>query len=104
MSEKTDGLLATKVQDVSPQIDTAYLHRHWAAMRKLTTLQVLSVLRNAIEDEQVHLQFNYVSMHSRCMTRLNNLRDAFIPSATDQLKDMMRRSAKIYGESIPLQI
>ena len=59
------------------------LHQQWAKSHKLTVLQLLNALRDAMASEQHMLRFDYFSLHQRCLRLLRNLRSA--------LDDKLRR-------------
>jgi hypothetical protein len=63
----------------------------WANTRKLTSLQLMSILRVAITDEEFHLHFDYISMHIRCATLLSEMRQKFITGGGVQVQPIISR-------------
>ena len=49
------------------------LERQWAKSHKMTLLQLLDTLRNALATEEHILRFDYFSAHERCMRVLHAL-------------------------------
>jgi hypothetical protein len=75
-----------------PEMDhiVAYANQ-WANTRKLTSLQLLSILRVAIADEDLHLHFDYISMHIRCSTLFSEMRQKFLTGADVQVQAITSR-------------
>ena len=59
------------------------LQKQWLKSHKMTPLQLLDTLRNAISAEEYMLRFDYISLHTRCLRLLRTLRTAL----DDQLRD-----------------
>lgn len=59
------------------------LQKQWLKSRKMTPLQLVDTLRNAISAEEYMLRFDYISFHTRCLRLLRTLRTAL----DSQLKD-----------------
>ena len=59
------------------------LQKQWIKSHKMTPLQLLDTLRNAISAEEYMLRFDYISLHTRCLRLLRTLRTAL----DDQLRD-----------------
>jgi hypothetical protein len=59
------------------------LRQQWAKSHKLTVLQLLNALRDAMASEQHMLRIEYFSLHRRCLRLLRNLRSV--------LDDKLRR-------------
>jgi hypothetical protein len=51
------------------------LHKQWTKSHKMTPLQLLSTLRDAITTEEPMLRFDYVPFHLRCLKLLRGVRD-----------------------------
>jgi hypothetical protein len=66
----------------------------WTKTRKLASWQLLSILGVAITDEDLHLHFDYVSMHIRCATLLSEIRKKFIKSAEVQSQALATRNSE----------
>ena len=81
-TERIDSLLRSDLLNLQ---DLPELQQQWTATRKLNSIQLLTLLRAGLEDEELHLQFDYISMHRRCVNLLNNHRDALIANAKDQM-------------------
>jgi hypothetical protein len=62
-----------------PDIDhiAGYVEQ-WRETRKLTSIQLLSILGMAMRDEDMHLHFDYSAMHNRWLTLLYSIRGKFI--------------------------
>jgi hypothetical protein len=52
------------------------LQSQWSKSHKMTSLQLLEVLPNALEIEELALRFDYFSSHVRCFEVLRQVRDA----------------------------
>lgn len=67
--------VATKFRKGDP---SALICEQWAKTKKLTSVQLLSVLWHALEDDELQKHFDYRFMHTRCAALLKDLRSAFI--------------------------
>lgn len=74
---KLDVVIAEVVKR-HPEMDS--YAKQWAMTKKLTSIQLLSILGVAMKDEDQHLNFEYFSMHARCATLLSAIREHFISS------------------------
>lgn len=52
--------------------------QQWAKDRKLSSLQLLEILRYALEDDEMHIRYDYISLHVRCALFLLQVRSDFI--------------------------
>ena len=58
-----------------PNEARSLLHKQWAKSHKMTPLQLLSTLRDAIVIEEPMLRFDYISFHIPCLKLLRRVRD-----------------------------
>ena len=81
--EKVDAVFALEAsKSLDRDHSTITIYRNqWALTRKLSSTQLLDVLRHALQQDELHMHFDYVSMHARCAILLANLRSSFIASA-----------------------
>jgi hypothetical protein len=95
----TDANLDVIIEEVvkrHPEMDhiVAYAQQ-WTKTQKLTSLQLLSILGVAVTDEDLHLHFDYISMHIRCATLLSQMRQKFITSADIQTQAITTRNSEM---------
>lgn len=86
-------VIITEVVNRHPEMDhiVSYANQ-WARTRKLASLQLLSILGVAVTDEDLHLHFDYISMHIRCTTLLSEMRQKFIRGAEVETGEKTERS------------
>jgi hypothetical protein len=94
-STKLDIVIA-EVVIKHPEMDhiAAYANQ-WTKTRELASWQLLSILGVAITDEDLHLHFDYISMHIRCLKILSEMRQRFIAGADIQNQAMTTRNSEL---------
>ena len=79
--DNLDAIITSAAIKVGKGEPFAMTCEQWAKTKKLTSVQLLSVLWHALEDDELQKHFDYVSMHTRCATLLNDLRSSYIVGA-----------------------
>ena len=79
--QKIDAVVAIVAQE-HPDFDHIKDYAdQWRKTRKLKSSELLTILGVALTDENIHLRFDYISMHIKCATFLMGMRDRFIASS-----------------------
>ena len=76
--DSLDAIITSLATKVGNEDSFAQICEQWAKTKKLTSVQLLSVLWHALEDDELQKNFDYVSMHIRCAALLKDLRNSFI--------------------------
>lgn len=76
--DNLDAVITSAATNVRKEDTFALICEQWAKTKKLTSVQLLSVLWHALEDDELQKHFDYVSMHTRCAALLKDLRTSFI--------------------------
>ncbi len=94
--DKIDAVVAFEAAK-SPGRDypVAYCNQ-WVRNRKLTSVQLLGILRYSLEGEELHMYFDYISMHMRCVTLMTKLRSFFIAEANSYIGAIKDSDAEAY--------
>ena len=76
--DNLDAIITSAATKVGNEDPFSQICEQWAKIKKLTSVQLLSVLWHALEDDELQKNFDYVSMHTRCAALLKDLRNSFI--------------------------
>jgi hypothetical protein len=98
-AEFTDSKLQVIVAEAvtrHPEMDhIAKIASQWAKTRRLTSLQLLTILGVAISDDDLHIHFDYISMHIRCTKLLSETGQYFITGADDHIQAITARNPEL---------
>ncbi|KAK4692795.1 hypothetical protein P7C71_g4476, partial [Lecanoromycetidae sp. Uapishka_2] len=81
-NENVEALLTGQASRSSKEGPIAIYRKQWMKTRKLNSVELLSVLEESLKAEEVHLHFDYISMHFCCAALLNTLRLSLIEAAS----------------------
>lgn len=76
--DNLNAIIASAATKVGKEDPFALICKQWAKTQELTSVQLLSVLWHALEDDELQRHFDYNSMHLRCSSLLKDLRNTFI--------------------------
>jgi hypothetical protein len=84
---KLDAVILDVMSEHSERDDVESSVKQWNKTRKLTSIQLLTILGLAIRAEDLHLHFDHISMHIQCAILLATTRNKFIEGAEIQARN-----------------